>query len=354
MNIEELRKNNLILFECISGSRAQGLDTEESDTDIRGVFIMPKEEYYGFDYIAQVSNETNDIVFYEIKRFFDLLSKNNPNILEMLNVADEDIVFKDHLLNAVKPELFLSKLCKETFANYAMTQLKRARGLNKKILNPMAEEKKTILDFCFVVKGQGAVPVKEWLLENNYGQEQCGLVNIPHMSNVYAVYYDNKNNLGYQGIIRKPESDMVILSSIPKSETVCATMYCNKDGYSAYCKDYKEYWDWVNKRNETRYKNTIEHGKNYDAKNMMHTFRLLTMAKEILRDGSIVVKRSDRDELLKIKSGVYSYDYLVNEAHKKMDEIENAFTHSTLQDRPNRDLIEEMLIKMRDDYYCRQ
>ena len=58
-------------------------------------------------------------------------------------------------------------------------------------------------------------------------------------------------------------------------------LYFNLDGYSSYCKKYKEYWAWVSKRNEERYKSNISHNKNYDAKNMMHTFRLLHMAKEV-------------------------------------------------------------------------
>ncbi|MGX9987414.1 DNA polymerase beta superfamily protein [Soonwooa purpurea] len=73
ITIDFLKKNNLILLETISGSKAFGLATEKSDTDIRGVFYLPKEMFYGLEYIPQVSNETNDEVYYEIGRFVELL-----------------------------------------------------------------------------------------------------------------------------------------------------------------------------------------------------------------------------------------------------------------------------------------
>jgi len=43
INIDYLRKNKCLLFECISGSRAYGLDTPESDTDIKCVFVLPNK-----------------------------------------------------------------------------------------------------------------------------------------------------------------------------------------------------------------------------------------------------------------------------------------------------------------------
>ena len=86
--IEDLKASGNIIFECISGSRAYGLDTASSDTDIRGVFILPKEDFYSLDYVGQINNETNDIVYYELRKFIELLSKNNPNILELLNVSE--------------------------------------------------------------------------------------------------------------------------------------------------------------------------------------------------------------------------------------------------------------------------
>ena len=97
MTLAELRKSNCIIFECVSGSRAYGLNKPSSDTDIRRVFISPKEDFYSLNYTAQVNNETNDIVFYELRKFVELCINqffNNPNILELLNVPESCVVLK--------------------------------------------------------------------------------------------------------------------------------------------------------------------------------------------------------------------------------------------------------------------
>ncbi len=48
---------------------------------------------------------------------------------------------------------------------------------------------------------------------------------------------------------------------------------------------------------------------------MIHTFRLLNMAKEIAVEKQIHIFRKDRDFLLKIKNGEFSYDELVKMAN---------------------------------------
>ena len=80
LTIDWIKDNGLLVFEVITGSRSHGLDTPTSDTDIKGVFVLPKNMFYGLEYTAQVNNETNDIVYYELKRFMELLSKSNAGI----------------------------------------------------------------------------------------------------------------------------------------------------------------------------------------------------------------------------------------------------------------------------------
>ncbi|MFT5645479.1 MAG: hypothetical protein ACI976_000149 [Aureispira sp.] len=353
LTINDLKTQNLLLFEAISGSKAYGLSLPSSDTDIKGVFVLPQNSFYGLDYIPQVNDAKNDEVYYELGRFVELLYKNNPNILELLNTPEDCILYEHPLFKKLAPALFLSKKCKDTFAGYAMSQIKKARGLNKKIMNPMEKERKAVLDFCYVQHAQGAIDLKTWLTKHQFRQESCGLVNIPHMKDLYGLYYDKNEPYNFQGITRPKTVDTIILSSIPKEAKQVAVLYFNKDGYKKYCKDYKQYWDWVDKRNDSRYENTISHGKNYDAKNIMHTFRLLDMAEEILSTGNINVRRPNRTALLEIRKGVFEYNTLMERAEEKVARIEQLYTTSTLPETPDKIQVEQILVEIRKAFYAR-
>lgn len=267
MTIQEVKDRGLMLFETISGSRAYGTHKPTSDTDYRGVFILPIENLLGYDYVPQVNDDTNDITYYEIGRFLDLLQTQNPNIIELFNMPEENILYKHPLFDEILQykEQFLSQICKDSFGGYAISQIKKARGLNKKIVNPIDKEKKSILDFCYVIVGYKTIPLKEFLNNSGYQQKYCGIVNVDYARDTYALFYDHTRIIGYRGITNDDDtSNEVRLSSIPKGEEPVATMIYNKDGYTKYCKDYKEYWDWVDKRNDDRYNTNQEHGKGYD------------------------------------------------------------------------------------------
>lgn len=351
MSIHDLRAQNCLLFECISGSRAYGTDVPGSDTDIRGVFVLPKKQFYGLNYVAQVNSDKNDETYFELGRFAELLTKNNPNILEMLGMSPRHILYKHPLFDRFTTEMVLSKLCKDTFAGYAFSQIKKAKGLNKKIHNPAEPARKTPLHFCYVVEKQGSVPLLKWLENKGWRQEDCGLAVIPNIRDLYGLYHDATGQRGCSGILRKENANEVALSSIPKGWEPAAVLSFNKDGYAKHCKDYREYWDWVAVRNQERYQNTLQHGKNYDAKNMMHTFRLLDMAAEILEQGKIIVERPNRDELLAIRRGDFLYEDLLEQAEQKLHRIQTLYAASTLPDQPDQAKIEAVLVEIREAFY---
>ncbi len=351
MTIDYLKQNNLILFEAISGSKSFGLATENSDTDIKGVFYLPKDLFYGLEYIPQVSNETNDIVYYEIGRFTELLLKNNPNILEILATPEDCILYKNPIMDKFRQEDFLSKLCKDTFGGYASTQIQKARGLNKKIVNPVDKKRKGILDFCVILEDSNSIPTKDWLKEKNLLQESCGLVKMPNSKGVFALFYDEIGNKNYSGIFKNEDSNEASLSSVPKNEKPEAYLFFNQDAYSTYCKSYKEYWDWVAKRNEDRYNTNQKHGKNYDSKNMMHTIRLLQSAVNIFKNNKIEIRVKNRDELLSIKAGNWDYDDLLLLADKLIEELNLLAESSSLPDLPDKRKAEQTLIEIRNQLY---
>jgi len=351
ITIDYLKQNNLILFEAISGSRSFGLATKNSDTDIKGVFYLPKDLFFGLEYVPQVSNESNDIVYYEIGRFTELLLKNNPNILEILATPEDCILYKNPIMKHFRQEDFLSKLCKDTFGGYASTQIQKARGLNKKIVNPVEKERKGILDFCVILEDSNSIPVKDWLEKMNFSQENCGLIKMPNSKGIFALFYDETGNKNYSGIFKNDGSNKVSLSSIPKNEKSEAYLFFNQDSYSTYCKSYKEYWDWVEKRNDDRYNTNQKHGKNYDSKNMMHTIRLLQSAVNIFRNNKIEIRVENREELLDIKAGKWNYDDLLLLADQLIEELNLFAESSSLQEFPNKEKAEKILIKMREELY---
>lgn len=349
LSIDEIKEKGLLLFECISGSQAYGTQVEGSDTDYKGVYLAPVDQFFGLAHVDQINEDNNDKSYFELGKFIGLLSKSNPNMLEMLNVPPDCVFFRHPIIDLIQPDLFITKACKDTFAGYAKAQIKKARGLNKRILNPIAPERKDVIDFCFVVMGKKSMGLRDWLRSKGWQQEDCGLVGIAHARDLYALYHHV--NSDYQGIIKSDAANEVALSSIPKDQEPCAHLVFNKDGYTAHCKSYKDYWKWVEKRNEERYSNTAAHGKRYDAKNMMHTFRLLHMAEEIGLTGKINVRRPDRAFLLDIRKGAFDYEELLTMADEKLLNIEEAFEKSSLPETVDIEAVNAILVKMRSELY---
>lgn len=400
LTIEDLRKKGWIAYEYRRGSHMYHLNVEGSDEDTGGVFICPQSYLYGLrsNYPEQVSDEKNDTVFYEFGRWIELLLKSNPTALESLFAPKDCIIGEVH--PAVQfvldhKEMFLSKECFKTFYGYAVSQIGKARGLNKKIVNPV-EKRLDILDFCYTFKNQGSQPIKEFLAENGLDQKYCGLVNIPNMRDTYGVYYDwaayfkfenvdwydvsfqsggakypfsdfisevnakaisdrikNKEFFGYSGIVHPDElekSNEVRLSSIPKGETPICFMTYNKDAYTCHCRDYREYKEWEEKRNPVRYEGNLGH--NYDAKNVMHCMRLVRMAKELAQGkGFNVVRDWDRQYLLDIRNHKFEYEEVMEQLEKEKAEMEEAIATCTLPEHVDYDAVDKLLIAARSVIY---
>ena len=163
--------------------------------------------------------------------------------------------------------------------------------------------------------------------------------------------------LGYKGLVKTgegqnvAESNQLRLSSIPKGETPICNIIYNKDGYSTHCKDYKEYEEWLENRNEQRYVDTQAHGQKIDGKNMMHCMRLIRMAQEIGAGKGIIVRRPDAQELLSIRRGEIDLDNLIDMAEEEIARMDEIFDNSDLPNGVDKDLVNDLLIKIRKSFY---
>lgn len=366
MTIQNLREQNLIIFEGIVGSHAYGISTETSDVDKKGVFIQPLEDILSFGYRDQISDEKNDVVFYEVRRFLQLLCSNNPTVLELLFLPSDCIIHINPIFNLIleKRDSFLTKACRLSFGGYAIQQIRKARGLNKKIVKPLDKNKLSVLDFCYVPEGQGSISIREYLKERNMDQKFCGLSSIPHMRSMYSLFYDKASQLRergvrvggeskkYKGIVQDEiDSNDVSLSEIEKREYPCTVLFFNKDAYSIYCKEYREYWDWVENRNESRFTDNMVHAKGYDGKNLAHCHRLLDTAIEIAENKKVEVRRSNRETLLKIRRGEFDYEKLVQEAEEKMQRMDLAFEKTDLPEKVDQSTVNQLLLEIRKRRY---
>jgi len=347
--LPRVREHDLLLFECVSGSRSFGTEHAKSDYDLRGIFAAPPSLLCGLESIDQISDAKSDEVYYELGRFMSLLESNNPNIIELLFTPKHCIRYQHPVIDLLKPEIFLSKLCQQTFGNYAMGQIRKARGLNKKILNPEPKQRRHLREFCFILQGQGSTPLSEMLDDLSIEENDCGLVAVNHAPNTYAIFHDKDQS--YRGILTQKDDSTLICSSVPKEAQPFAWMQCNIDAFKAHCRSHREYWQWVSERNEDRYTTNTTHGQGYDSKNLMHTLRLLDQAIEIAKEGRIILPRPNAEWLKQVKRGDYTYEDILKIADEKNDAMETAFATSHLPDRPDRDKVNNLLLEIRNQLF---
>jgi uncharacterized protein len=115
-----------VIYRCIVGSRAYGLDNEKSDTDRRGIYLPPAMLHWSLYGIPeQLENKENDECYWELQKFLIVALKANPNVLECLYTPLVETVtpIAQELLDI--REIFLSKLVYQTYNGYVLSQFKK-------------------------------------------------------------------------------------------------------------------------------------------------------------------------------------------------------------------------------------
>lgn len=403
-NFKTVRDDGRLLYEYIRGSHLYGLNNEDSDVDTSGVFILKKEALLGLgmDFQELIADSRNDTTWYEIGKFMTMLISSNPTVIESLFVPDEKVITKPH--PALEPLFanrneFITKQCFKPFVSYAIEQIRKARGLNKKIVNPV-HERLTPFDFAYTFYKQGSTKIKNWLENRGLDKNFCGLVHIPNMHDTYGVYYDwgahfeangiktyedfkkreldydfayhfygfgnvdecedflggkwfekNKEVLHYRGMCLEKATDMRC-SSVAKGEKPIVYMVYNESGFKDHCRKFKEYKDWEKNRNPKRYESNLD--KNYDSKNMMHCMRLIHMGYEIATGQGIILDRNvagDRELLMNIRNHKYEYDELIAIADADKIKLAKAIEESTIKEKVDIDTVENVLLEIRYRFY---
>ncbi|MCP3686203.1 MAG: nucleotidyltransferase [bacterium] len=140
-------KNN-VQYECMMGSVAYGVSSDNSDIDIYGFSIPNKEIIFphvaghingfgkkpqGFDQAQQhhikFNGKTYDMSIYSIVRYFQLCMENNPNMIDSLFVPRRCIIHSTQVGELVREnrKLFLHKGAWHKFKGYAFSQVHKMK-----------------------------------------------------------------------------------------------------------------------------------------------------------------------------------------------------------------------------------
>jgi uncharacterized protein len=314
----------------VAGSRAYGTQVQGSDEDIRGLYAIPAMDYLSLAQDpVQLADGRNNTIYYSLRRCIGLLSEANPNILELLYMPADCILGTSPEMGFLiqARDMFVTRQCGDTHIGYAMSQIKKARGQNKWVNNPKPREAPLKEDFCFVIPNERLsarnsppcrpVPLKQtdWNLEHYHAAR------LEHVPDTYRLY---RYGLGARGVFR---GDILVCESIPESDEVsnfAGLLIFNEQAWKQSLTEHQNYWHWRNTRNDARWEQQETGQLDFDAKNMMHTVRLLMSGRSILERGEplVRVQGERRALLLDIRAGKLSFGQIMEVANGLLADCE--------------------------------
>lgn len=283
-----------VIYETVHGSHAYGLATEDSDLDLKGVMVGPRDWYHGFQVPPEQIELTKDHVLYEARKFFRLAAAANPTVIELLWTDPND----HRMVSAEGDRLlehrddFLSTRVQDTFVGYALSQLKRIKGHRSWLLSPPKHEPK----------------------RKDYGLPETTLIAKDQLRAAEVMIE--------QGKIEEAELTPNFIEIMQRERA-----------YRQARREWDNYQAWKRNRNPARAQLEAQFG--YDTKHAQHLVRMLRMGVEILRDGEVRVRRDDAEELRAIRSGAWTYDELVERAERLGAQVREAAQGSALPEAPD-------------------
>jgi len=350
-NNEYVKRSIISVFH---GSHAYGLNTSESDEDIRGILVESSDQILSsFSNFGQIQQHQHDgfevdLTIFGLKKFAKLAAEANPNVLEILFVEPSEIIKIDKFGKCLieNRDIFLSKKIYNTFCGYAKGQLSRLNGHRKWMVDPpsppMSREEFGLpsspeLDTASIKAINASISKKldSWnlkdLTDENTSQRVELLNSVSEMLEEMRIGADDKWWAAGKVIGMNSE----IMFSLAKERQ-----------YENIIREYKQYLFWKESRNPKRF--ATEQACGCDTKNASHLIRLYLQCIDVLEGKGLILKQKQENRLLllDIKQGKFGKDTF-NVVTTLKDELEikakEALKNSTLPDHADTNKIDSII-----------
>lgn len=303
-------KDNIILL-TLGGSYAYGTNVKGSDVDVRGIAVERPEEIIGLSSFEQFENRETDTVIYGLRKVISLMQNCNPNVIEMLGTREDQLIVCNKYGRMLKDniDLFLSKRAINSFGGYATAQLRRLQNALARDSYPQKEKEQHILN---------SINSQLSSIEDRYKTLTGGNIDL-------FIKNSDKEDVETEIFMN------INLNNYPLRDF--------KNIYSEMSNIVKDYGK-INHRNKKKDDLHLN-------KHAMHLIRLLIMGKEILDGKGInTYREKERDLLLDIRAGKYTFEEIFKMVDKYEKEFQIAAQNTKLPERPNYNKIEELVMRI--------
>lgn len=330
------------LYKCIHGSHAYGTNTEDSDIDIKGICVPPKDYYLGFKSFEQYEQKVPDLVIYEIQKFTRLALNANPNIFEILFVEDSSILYMSPIIKPIfeNRDSFLSKKVKSSFFGYAKNNLKEIERNKKWLREPPKPPKRS----DFNLPEQDAFPKG---LYDSFNAQVQSFIDTFQLD---LSWLDDAERLEVTSAIKSQlhkaglNAERIFSNLSRFSDSDALKTLLKENEFRGAKREYEQYLKHMETRSPKRLE--LEKKVGYDGKDAGHLMRLLFMAEEICSGKGVIVKRPDWKYLLEIRRGEILLTDLMEQVDIQIKRIEEAYKTTKLPNRPDEEKIQNIVMEI--------
>jgi hypothetical protein len=308
------------VYATITGSMAYGVNLDDSDQDVYGVAIPPKQVIFphtngviaGFGDQGEVFEQWTehhikdpsgrmeyDFTISSIVKYFQLCMQNNPNMIDTLFTPDNCVIHRTPISDLIRTNrrMFLHKGAWHKFKGYAFSQMARYTSANE---------------------NQKVGRVVKYMLDHEIANEDFYLRLMAESTRRTILSdggeYTSEGNTGMRHLSDK---ELVDFAGMVKGLT-------------------------------ERQIKTVEAGM--DTKSMYHIVRLMNEVEQILTTGDLDLQQN-REQMKSVRRGEWTVERMKEWFETKEISLEQVYLDSKLPHSPDEDAIRRLLLQCLEQAY---